>query len=592
MSATTTRQTLTHLPWSDPGVRYVPAGRAFGLDISNGSLKAVEISRDARGVVIEAHSRLTIDPDVVLPGGILKPQELAPAIRKLLAMAVPQPITLRYVIVSLGEANVYIHPFELPSTLSETQVRRAVPFEAEGELPIALQDMYADLQFHRSRTDAHHVLFAAAPRRIVDVYVRVLQEAGLTPLAIEMESLALARCLIPLEDEPVLLLDAGERSSTITAIERGMIHGAVSVPFGGATLTDVLAAELNISREEAEKLKRAEGLLGKSSRLRRALEGALAALVDDVQRAATYHQTHTGRPVQQLLLAGGTALLPGIREFFTSRVPFAVTVGDVFASGGVTFSPRYSDERRGALTREMIFYATSVGLAMRGVAPDSVTEDINFLPLAITRRYRDWWKHLVLAVLSSVSVAVLLLLLGAFGLWALTLREERVLLAARVRDFEMSLPASSFMANLRMAAEVNAEITVLKQFADRRMDVGSILAELRVLLPTTTSLTSVVVTEPVDARQGTIVQLEGIAARREDILAFMRGVKERPDVSAVDAPITNLDRALEAPFRITLILKPRTPIVSGDIGSSAPESATVPPAADTGTQNGSQEDDI
>lgn len=289
----------------DPGVQYRRVRHAFGLDISDRSVKAAECVRTKRGIVLQAVSHREVPEGVIAQGEVRQPDTLANVIRAVLKEAVPRPITTRHVVVSIGGEKAYLHPFEFPPTLTETQVRRAIPYEAEAVLPILLRDMYTDMQFHRSRDRSHHVLFAAASRALVDPYVDVLIQAGLLPVVLDNESLAVARALVPVQEDPVLIVDFGGDATTITTVERGMAHGAVNMALGGIQLTRMLAATLGIPEAEAETRKREQGLTGLSEEGRRVLLDTLAPLSAEVKKAATYHQTHTGRLVQSILLTGG-----------------------------------------------------------------------------------------------------------------------------------------------------------------------------------------------------------------------------------------------------------------------------------------------
>lgn len=537
---------------TDPGVQYRQVHHAFGLDISDGSLKAVEFSRRKGGYVLQAHSRVDLAVDVVERGEIRDPEALKEAIKKLLAGAMPRPITTRTVLLSLGEANVYLHPFEFPNALTEAQVRRAVPYEAEGELPITLRDTYVDIQFHRSRKKAHHVLFAAAPRDLMDAYVALLVSTGLQPVVFEIESLALSRCLVRPQDEPVLLLDIGGWSSTITTVERGMVHGAVSVPVGGSLLTEVLAKALGISPSEAERVKRTDGLAGAQPKAREALGDALLPLIEEIHKAASYHQTHTGRPVKQLVLSGGSALLEGLIPFLADRTTLTVTLGDPLAIHSIAFSSRYSEDQRAAFSQEKIMYANSIGLAIRGGMPDIVASGLNLLPPPIKQRYLHWWKHALIAALSILTAVSLLGSVTLLGVWSVQLAAERMRVAQRMSVLKKSFAGPQFQEAVKEGAETNAEITILKQFDDRRTNVSQIFAELRSVTPETVKLASLTVVNPAEREKPMTIELTGVAARREDFLAFEQLLRSRNDVKGVDSPITNLNRPVNTPFWITL----------------------------------------
>ncbi len=542
---------------TDPGVQYWRIRHAFGLDISDGSLKAVECARTQHGVVVVAHSSLDLSAGVVERSAVRQPEVLRDAIRTLLQNAVPRSIATKDVVLSLDESVVYLHPFTFPKALTESQVRRAVPYEAEGELPITLREMYTDILFHRSREREHHVLFAAARRNVVDAYVEVLISAGLRPVVIGIESLALARALVPPQDEPVLIADLGKLSTTITTVERGMVHGAVSIPVSGTGVTASLARAAKLPIEDAESLKRTEGLATTLPTRRDALIAALAPLVAEAQKAASYHQVHTGRPVQRLVLSGGGALLPGLPEYLSEVVGIRTEPGDPIAMHALTFSPRYRPGQRKVFLADRLRFSTGIGLALRGVLPDLVTMELNVLPPRLKDRYVRWWEHALVAALSlcvalgSVGIALV------FGMWVLRLVVDRGDLQDRVDSVRATVNRPDVRTLIRTAAEANAEVTVLKKFDDQRVDIGGLIRSLLAATPPAIALDLIASDAPRTPGQPLTLQLQGTAATREAYLEYERVLRNRPDVRELQAPLSNLDRPADFRFTLTLhILSP------------------------------------
>jgi type IV pilus assembly protein PilM len=537
---------------ADPGVQYRPVRQAFGLDISDASLKAVEFVRQKGAYVLRAHSSAGLAPDIVRRGEIVNPPALETAIRDLLKNARPRPITTRHVLLSFPETNVYLHPFEFPNALSETQVRRAVQFEAEGELPINLRDMYTDVQFHRSREKAHHVLFAAASQKLIDAYLRVLVSAGLLPVVFEVESLSVARCLVRTQENPVLLLDLGASFSTISTVERGTVHGAVSIPVGGITLTDMIAGALSIPPEKADAVKKEQGLEGLPPAARDVLVETLTPVIEETRKSAAYHEQHTGRPVAEVILSGGTALLKGIVPLLAERTKLTVAVGDPFAAHAIRFSAAYKEPDTTAFSDMRIVYANSIGLALRGATTDFGSFSLNLLPPTIKLRYLRWKEQAVVAALSSVTALIVLATVSVYVFWGAQLFLEREAVAQEAAKTREAFSNPKFEQASRAVAEANSEITILRQFESRRMDVGELIASLRAVVPPAVHLETVTVVFGENVTDPVTVKIGGTAARREDFLAFEKALRAHPRVTNVDSPITNLNQPVNASFVLTL----------------------------------------
>jgi len=144
--------------------------------------------------------------------------------------------------------------------MSEEELRSAIVFEAESYVPIPINEIYLDcdivpsLQNHSKNLD---VLLAVVPKKIVDSYLRVLKNAGLTPIIFEVESLAIARALIKdqFTNYSVLIIDLGATRTSFIIFAGKSVRFTCSIPVSGIHFTELIAKALNVSFEEAEKLK-------------------------------------------------------------------------------------------------------------------------------------------------------------------------------------------------------------------------------------------------------------------------------------------------------------------------------------------------
>lgn len=541
-------------PRIDPGVQYGKVRQAFGIEVSDAALKAVEFVWRKRAYVLQAHSRVDLPRGVVDHGEIRHPETLVASLQTLLTSARPRPITTRHVLLAFPEAHVYLHPFVFAPTLTETQVRRAVLYEAEAELPITLSEVTTDVLFHRAREEerGYHILFAAAPSQLVESYVRVLAAAQLKPVAVEVESLALTRCLIQPQADPLLLLDIGAWSSTISTVERGMVHGAVSIPIGGSTLTEVLASTLTVSLEEAERLKCERGLEGIPQEAAQALMGLLRSLAEEVRKAAAYHEEHTGRPVRTLILSGGTTRLKGLLPFLQKETAFSLTVGDPFSTHPIQFSSLYTEEDRAQFQEDVAMYVSTLGLAERGADPEIATSGLNLLPPPIRRRYEQWREHLALAGFSGLAAVLVLASAILFGFWSVPLLAERSRIVSEAALLRTSLTVSEVQRTVAEAEEANKEIALVRELEVRRFDVGRIIRELRAEVLPAIRLTTLQVSASGERDAPVTLQIMGIAERREVLLDFERRLRAHAGVTKVDAPLSNLERPVDTPFTFTV----------------------------------------
>ena len=102
------------------------------------------------------------------------------------------------------------------------------------------------------------VLLVAAKRDLVDDYVQVIQEAGLTPTAVDVAAFAVENAFeMNYEaegDEVVALVNIGAQVVNINVIQNGVPVFTRDITTGGNQYTEEIQKSLSISFEEAERI--------------------------------------------------------------------------------------------------------------------------------------------------------------------------------------------------------------------------------------------------------------------------------------------------------------------------------------------------
>ncbi len=104
------------------------------------------------------------------------------------------------------------------------------------------------------------VLLAVAQQDMVDRHVEMLLAAGLRPVAIDVEPLAVSRALVELGPDPygqrtVALINIGASNTDIGIFKDGILAFPRTLPLAGDTLTRAIATHMGVPEEQAEELK-------------------------------------------------------------------------------------------------------------------------------------------------------------------------------------------------------------------------------------------------------------------------------------------------------------------------------------------------
>jgi type IV pilus assembly protein PilM len=237
---------------------------AFGLDISDMSLKFVYLKKSARRIHIASFGECPIPEGVILEGEIKKEEELTALVVKSLETPQGEKILTKHVIASLPEEQAFLQVIQLPK-MDVRELQGAASFEAENYIPYPLETVYVDSEFVepvKDHLDHADVLLASLPRTTVDSYVSVFEKAGLLVQALEIESLAVARALVPqgVSLVPLLLMDLGATRTSFLVFAGHSLRFTASIPVASHQFTEAISKAMGVQLTEAEELKKTYGL--------------------------------------------------------------------------------------------------------------------------------------------------------------------------------------------------------------------------------------------------------------------------------------------------------------------------------------------
>jgi len=350
---------------------------AFGLDISDLSLKIVYLKRRGKGFQLHAFGEFPIVPGVVERGEVKQGDVLAQTIKKAVE-SFGTKLSTKQVVASLPEEQAFLQVMQLPRMKSE-ELEHAVRFEAENYVPHSIEKVYLDYQvvkpFH-NHIDHTDVLLAALPRTMVDPYLEALERSGLTPKVLEIESLAISRALVPKETAamPLLLVDFGATRTSFVVFSGYSLRFTASIPVSSSQLTKSIARTLKLTEEKAEELKISFGLERQDDEQGRAVFEALVPplsdLVEQIKKHLSYYESHTAHQhlgvnqqrIIRIIISGGGANLRGFTKFLSRELEREVILGNPWVNILETSLKELPPLSFG----ESLKYTAALGLALRG----------------------------------------------------------------------------------------------------------------------------------------------------------------------------------------------------------------------------------
>jgi len=336
---------------------------AVGIDISDHAIKYISFKRKHGRIELGAYGKIDLPLDVIEQGEIKD----AETIIKLLSR-VKDDCGISFVHLALPEDHAYLFQMEVPNG-SQKKIEQILEFHLKENIPLGADEALFDYEIFKKGKENCELNVSAYPDIIARQYIQMLDEAGFTVLSVEIEGQATARALLKKEDvAPLLIVDIGRNDTSLSISTKRVVTFTANLETGGDYFTHSIARGLDISFQEADKLKRKYGIrnTAESEGVFKVLFPVVSKFAETIQKHIMFWQMHMNssgieaNEVSKIVLVGGNANIEGIAEYLESILSVPVEVGNVW---GNTFSfEEYIPPIHAELSLE---YTTAIGLALK-----------------------------------------------------------------------------------------------------------------------------------------------------------------------------------------------------------------------------------
>jgi type IV pilus assembly protein PilM len=313
---------------------FLRAGSVLGVDIGTTSIKMAEISKKGDGFrlvnygILETKKYLEHPNQAIQTGSLeIAEKEAVNLLNILLNEVKPKSKT---VVASIPAFSSFVVPLDMP-LLSAKETADTISFQAKQYIPLPEGAVSVDWikvdEFENEKgVKFQRLILIGIPSGIIRKYKEIFKGVGLRLVALELETLALARAFGSL-GEPTLVVDIGGEATNISVIEGGVLkHSSVS-DYGGIHLTKGLSQSLGLSVVRAEELKRRRGLTGieGETELSTLILPFLDVIIQETRYALDSYERRYGKKAEKIVLVGGGANLLGIEKYFGNQMNLSVT---------------------------------------------------------------------------------------------------------------------------------------------------------------------------------------------------------------------------------------------------------------------------
>ncbi|MFA4818042.1 MAG: type IV pilus assembly protein PilM [Parcubacteria group bacterium] len=343
--------------------------KIFGLDLSDLSVKVLELEQEGRTERIIGYGAQDIPPGLIEDGKIIDKEKVAACIREVLKKAGPKKISTKKVICSVPESKAFLRIVSIPK-MKEEESQEAIKWEIEASIPLSIDQVYYDWQFiEADMSGKQNILTLAVGKETIDEMTAVLEMAGLAVYGFEVESVASARSLIDqkniAKEKASFIIDLGSQRTGFIVVVKGIPYFTSSIPFSSESINDAIGKSLNLNFQEAEKAKVNQGIENAESGnpIFTAINSLLENLGQEIEKTLDFYGEMNKETieVEKIILCGGGANLKGLVPYLEKRLGKVVELGNPWVNLKIKNNlPIINKENA-------VRYCTVVGLALRGL---------------------------------------------------------------------------------------------------------------------------------------------------------------------------------------------------------------------------------
>lgn len=346
-------------------MRFSKPTKLIGVDIGSQAIKVCQVDQTSGGITLEHYGQANLPPSAIQDGVFKDHQVIAGSLAGLLDHL---GITTKEAAFAISGYSVIIKKITLP-LLTEKELAQTIHLEAEQHIPFDVREVNLDFQILgplKDEPDTMAVLLVAGKKDILETCQQILQLAGLEVKIADVTAFALQNAYevnYPLDGYPIAAVDLGSELITVNVFNSAGPLFIRDLPLGGRQITEKIQHQANLSFKDAEQAKlKWDPAVHSLEVVGPAVLQTLTAWAEEIKRAFDFLAASDpeSRP-GQVVLSGGSALIPGLAPFFSRELKLPVELFNPFAR--IKVSPDLFD--REDLNRVAPQAVTALGLALR-----------------------------------------------------------------------------------------------------------------------------------------------------------------------------------------------------------------------------------
>lgn len=366
----------------------------LAIDFGERSIKAIKISQRKNGFHLDNFGLILTPPDSIALGVIKDEQAVTVALHKLLHK---KHMYDRNGSIAITGQKVIVREIVTP-LMNEKELAEGIHWEAPKYIPYDLKNSLIDAKKIEEMEEVEgnkmmRVLLVAAPKDLIQQSINILKKLKINPKVVDVIPCANMRAfenyLVPENkneegNQIDIILSIGSSTTEIALVEGDQLKFTRMIPKGGRDISQLLAKNMNIPFNQAEKLKRRIGIvleekeqdqkdsseqetqkqseIPKKEEISELIKTGTFDIFNDIRKSLNYYKTQYQKVnYNRIILTGGSSSLPNIAHLLKSQ--FGITIIIANPLQGLTINENGLDIN--ILDKYKRTLATAIGLAKR-----------------------------------------------------------------------------------------------------------------------------------------------------------------------------------------------------------------------------------
>jgi len=338
-------------------------GDYFALDIGTTAVRVMQLTGGPGGWSLAHYGVAPIDMRVSTSDSPEDQRKLAEIIVKLISES---RISASDVVLGVPSDKMFATVVDLPD-MPANELANTIKYQADQYIPMSLDEVKVDwavLGKSMKDTTQNEVLIASVSNKFTEARLDLVEGLGFSVVAIEPDSVALARSLQPNgAPDGRIIIEIGDFNTDIVVTYDNAPRLIRSIPVGIQAFIKTTSQNLNVQHDQAEQFMMKFGVQKDKleGQIYRAMETTLDQFTSEIVKSAKFFQTrYPNVPLSSAILSNYAATVPGFGQYLSEKIGLKAELGNPWQQIRVGGADQTNLQPYSAQ------FAVAIGLAQRG----------------------------------------------------------------------------------------------------------------------------------------------------------------------------------------------------------------------------------